>query len=128
MEPILEKASLNISVLTREGWESKMRAVRRSGSRMAQVLIKEEGRHFMPKILATLEGPGSDETHVEKTQLTAVIIPLDWKVETRLAMVELANDFLTKAYSLDSLDSSLQSLLAATIEGRIAPEAPVPIL
>ena len=127
MRPITEQTEFTLTVLTREDWERKLRAQRASGTRKAQALLKE-GRRFVPGVLSPREMPRSEEGKEEKTQFTALTIPLDWKVEMRLEMVELANDFLTKAYTLGSLDSSLQALLAATIEGRITPEPRVPIL
>ena len=62
--------------------------------------------------------PSIDPAEYRKFNLAAVVIELDWKVSTKLDMVEDANNFITKAYKIGVLDMELAPVLGAVIEGK----------
>ena len=65
------------------------------------------------EILGTTEVQGGDSV-----PLRGVTIKLDWKMATRLEMVESAREIITKAYVIDSLDPALPHVLGSVIEGK----------
>ena len=109
---ISESGKVSFTVKPKHAWSEKMAAVREAGIRVARD-IQEQDHAFNVEILAPREI--SDEHTVP---LSAVTLGLDWKVATRLEMVEHARDIITKAYILECLDPALPTVLAAVIEGR----------
>ncbi|MDE0199661.1 MAG: hypothetical protein OXK78_15765 [Caldilineaceae bacterium] len=93
-------------------WNRKLSALKVSGMRMANQM-REQGNAFIVKILTTMVVKEGDTI-----PLRAVIIKLDWKVATRLEMVESATEMITKAYEIDSLDPALSHVLGSVIEGK----------
>lgn len=94
------------------GWNRKLSTLKKSGMRMAKKM-REQGHPFIVKILTTMVVKGGDTI-----PLRAVIIKLDWKMATRLEMVESATEMITKAYEIDSLDPALPHVLGSVIEGK----------
>ncbi len=94
------------------GWDEKMSAVKENGLRMAKHM-REQNKPFVVEILAPQEVKGGDTV-----PLSAVVIHLDWKIATRLKMVESARDLITNAYIVDSLDPVLPTVLKSIIEGK----------
>ena len=115
MRVVTEKALYKFRQLTQDSWDQKIAAVKKEGQTVATKRIKD-GHHFHAAILGPREILGGEDRPV---QFRAVTVPLDWKLAKRCEMVETARDFIDAAYALDeSYDSSLPSVLAATIEGR----------
>ncbi len=94
------------------GWNRKLSTLKKSGMRMAKKM-REQGHPFIVKILTTMVVKEGDTI-----PLRAVIIKLDWKMATRLEMVESATEMITKAYEIDSLDPALPHVLGSVIEGK----------
>lgn len=94
------------------GWNRKLSTLKKSGMRMAKKM-REQGLPFIVKILTTMVVKEGDTIPV-----SAVIIKLDWKMATRLKMVESATEMITKAYEIDSLDPALPHVLGSVIEGK----------
>ena len=92
-------------------WEQKIDTLTQEGQQFAQEL-HSQGHPFQVRVLAPREvsEPG------EGVSMTAVTIAGDWKARTKLAMVEDANAFLTKAYQLGIFSKDLAKMLAAAIE------------
>ena len=91
-----------IATLQKEGWQ----------------FIKEVGfpeKTFQARVLGPKEIPAN---YAAQYSLTAVIIEYDWKAKTKLAMVEDANNFLSKAFAIDLFDPVVAQILKAAIEGR----------
>ena len=86
-------------------WYEKMSAVKENGLRAAKQM-REQNKRFELGILAPREMKGGDTI-----PLSAVFIPLDWKIATRLEMVESAKDMITNAYMLNSLDPAFPTVL-----------------
>ena len=95
-----------------DSWDQKMKPVKEAGNRLAKKL-REQGHPFKVEILAPREVRGGDSV-----PLSAIIMELDWKIATKREMVESARDLITNAYTLDSLDPALPTILRAVIEGR----------
>ena len=89
-----------------------MSAVKENGIRMAKHM-REQDKRFVVEILAPQEVKGGDTV-----PLSAVVIHLDWKIATRLKMVESARDLITNAYIVDSLDPVFPTVLKSIIEGK----------
>ena len=103
---------VSITVIPEHSWDEKMAAVKKNGLRMA----KDIGEHNVPfvvKPLAPKEVQGGDTI-----PLSGVVIKLDWKIATKLEMVESARDMITNAYILDSLDPAFPTVLRSIIEGK----------
>ncbi len=103
---------VSITVIPEHSWDEKMAAVKKNGLRMA----KDIGEHNVPfvvKPLALKEVQGGDTI-----PLSGVVIKLDWKIATKLEMVESARDMITNAYILDSLDPAFPTVLRSIIEGK----------
>ena len=109
---ISESGEVSYNVKPKDAWDEQMLAVKDNGIRLAKE-IQEQGHIFDVEILAPREISGRTSI-----PLAAVKLELDWKIATRLEMVEHARDLLTKAYMLESLDPALPTVLAAIIEGR----------
>ena len=107
-----ETASLNVTVKPASEWDKKLSALRESGMRMVKHM-REQGHRFKVEILGTTEVQGGDSV-----PLRGVTIELDWKMPTRLEMVESAREMITKAYVIDSLDPALPHVLGSVIEGK----------
>ena len=93
-----------------------MSAVKVNGLRMAKHMreqMREQNKRFVVEILAPKEMKGGDTIPV-----SAVVIHLDWKIATRLEMIESARDMITNAYILDSLDPAFPTVLGSIIEGK----------
>ena len=109
---ISDSGNVSFTVKPKHAWESKMSAIRETGMSVARE-FKEQGHAFNVEILAPRE---LSEEH--SIPLAAVTLALDWRIATRMEMVEYARDLSTRAYMLESLDPALPTVLAATIEGR----------
>ena len=99
-------------VIPTDQWADMVAGIEDEGNRMAAE-FKEQGRTFVAQILGPATVRGGDEV-----PLQAVTLPLDWKVAARLEMVQLAREFVSKAYLLGTLDKSLLAALASAIEGK----------
>ena len=102
----------NVTVLTMTNWKKKIAAIKESGEQVANGLLEKDQRLDV-QILAPRELPGASST-----PLAAALLDMDWKIETRREMAELARDILTKAFVVGSLSPSLPSVLATIVEGR----------
>ena len=109
---ISESGEFSYNVIPKQAWDEKMLVVKDNGIRLAKEM-QEQGRAFDVEILGAREI--SDAAPVP---LSTVKLGLDWKIATKLEMVEHARDILTKACMLESLDPALPTVLAAIIEGR----------
>ena len=109
---IQESGHLSVTVKPKESWGQKIAMIREVGERTARE-FREEGHAFKVEILAPREL--DDQVPIP---LSAVKLEFDWKIATRLEMVEDARNILTRAFVLRSLDPGLPSVLAAIIEGR----------
>lgn len=107
-----ETAEFRVTVIPRKSWGKKLSSIRKSGARMEREL-REKGHKFHVEILGPREVQGGDSVPV-----SGVEIKLDWKVETRIKLVEAANSMITSAYLIGSLDSALPAVLRSVIEGR----------
>lgn len=107
-----ETASFNVTVKPAAEWNKKLSALRESSMRMAKHM-REQGHRFKVEILGTTEVQGGDTV-----PLRGIIIKPDWKMATRLEMVESAREMITKAYVIDSLDPALPHVLGSVIEGK----------
>ena len=101
-----------IITLSKKNWEKKIAQIATEGDRKAGEL-RSEGRAFMIEIL----GP-NEVREQSPVQLAAVTLDLNWRIATRLEMVEDARSFINKAVLLDSLDPALSPILSAIIEGK----------
>ena len=109
---ISQSGDIAITVRPGHEWNEKMSAVKENGDRMAK-LLREQGDRFIVKPLAPKEVQGG-----ASVPLSGVVIKLDWRIATKLEMVESANDMITKAYILDALDPALPTVMASIIEGK----------
>ena len=109
---ISESAHLSITVKPTHLWDEKISSIRKSGVRKAKELRKQ-GKKFHVEILGPRE-VGERDT----VPLTGITIKLDWKVETKLKMVESAKDMTTNACLLGSLDPAFPTVLKSIIEGK----------
>ena len=107
-----ESAEIGITVKPIDSWKKDLSIIRMSGIRMANELRKS-GHNFLVRILAPREVKGSDTV-----PLAGIKIDLNWKVETRLRMVESANNMIADAYLIDSLDPGFPAVLSSIIEGK----------
>ncbi len=111
-EEFSESAEFKILRLTKQSWRTKIAEAAAKGNRKAKEL-REAGHKAKVEILAPNEMSGQ-----ESVQLAPVTLPLDWRLATRLEMVEDARGLITKAVLLKSLDPGLPLILSAIIEGR----------
>ena len=109
---VSESAKVTVTVIPKHSWDEKMTAIKKGGIRMAKEM-REQGHKFGVEILAPREVRGGDSV-----PLSGIIIGLDWKIATKLEMVESARDLITKAYMLGSLDSALPTVLTSVIKGK----------
>ena len=109
---ISESGSLEVTTYPRPDWTKKLSALKALGMRMAKQM-REQGHPFIVKILTTAVVKGGDTI-----PLRGVVIKLDWKMATRLEMVESAREMITKAYMIDSLDPAFPHVLGDLIEGK----------
>ena len=107
-----ESDSIPVTIRPPHEWDEMMASLKEEGHRLAEDM-REQNHRFITKILTSMEVQSGDVLPVSGT-----ILPLDWKIAKRLAMVESARDIITKAYILGSLDPSLPTVLSATIEGK----------
>lgn len=108
---ISETAHVNVNVKSRESWDEKVSAIRKTGIRKAKRLRKQ-GHKFHLEILGPREVQGGDSV-----PLAGVEIKLDWKIETKIQMVKSANEMIENAYIVDSLDPAFPTVLKSIIEG-----------
>ena len=104
-------ADINITVKPKNSWDERISAIRASGIRKAKK-IRKQGHKFHVEILGPREVQGGDTV-----PLAGVKIKLDWKVETKIQMVNSANDMITNAYLVGSLDPAFPTVLRSIIEG-----------
>ncbi len=98
-----------------EQWKEKMATLKRNGEQFVQEMRSQE-RPFQVRVLGPREAPDGAPQR-EEASLTAVVIEQDWKAQTKLAMVEDANNFLTKAYQIGVLSAGVSQILKTVIEG-----------
>ena len=109
---ISESGSLSVTVKPKDEWAKMMAAVKEDGSRVAKCM-REQGRRLEVGVLAPKYVQSEDTVPV-----SGVFIDLDWKIATKLEMVESARDMITKAYILSSLDPAFPTVLRSIIEGK----------
>ena len=109
---IKESGTVTFIVKPKHEWDKMMSAIRENGIRTATNL-KAQGQAFDAEILA----PRKIHDAVS-VPLSGVMLDLDWKITTKLEMVEHARDIITKAFMMESLDPALPTILSAIIEGR----------
>ena len=107
-----ESGSLAVTIKPNHEWAKMMSAVKEDGDRVA-TRMREQGHRFIVEGLAPKEIQSGDTVPI-----SGVVIGLDWKIATRLEMVELARDMITKAYLLGSLDGALPTVMRSVIEGK----------
>ena len=98
--------------MSENSWKNMIEGIRQKGLQLADELRKQ-GHHFRVEILAPRQVGGGDTV-----PLCGVMFDLDWKIATRLEMIELARDLITKSYYIGTLDKSLPIVLKAVIEGK----------
>ena len=103
---------VSVTIMPKHSWDEKMAAVKENGLRVAKDISEHNGP-FVVKPLAPKEVQGGDTI-----PLSGVVIKLDWKIATKLEMVESARDLITNAYILHSLDPAFPTVLTAIIEGK----------
>ena len=106
----MQTDSVEALVLTEDSWARRVTELKREGMRVSTAM-SEQGNRIV-RILSPKEVRGGDTV-----PLGAVVLDLDWKIATRLRMVESARDLIAKAYLLDSLDPGLPTVLTAIIKG-----------
>lgn len=106
-----ESAYISITVKPKNSWNEKVSAIRKSGIRKAR-LLRQKGHKFHLETLGPREVQGGDTV-----PLAGVEIKLDWKVETKIQMVNSANDMIANAYLVGSLDPAFPTVLKSIIEG-----------
>ncbi len=106
------KETLGVSVTVRpdDWWDQHLASIRCEGLRLAKE-YRRCGHHFHLENLTLRQVRGGDTV-----QLTAAKIELDWKIATKLEIVEAARDVIEKSYTLGSLDPALQTILVSVIE------------
>ena len=109
---ISESGSLDVTTHPAPEWAKKLSDLKASGTRMAKHM-REQGHSFRVEILGTTEVRGGDTVPV-----SGVVIKLDWKIATRLEMVESAREMITNTYLIDSLDPAFPHVLGSVIEGK----------
>jgi len=107
-----ETADFKVTVKPDESWNKSISSIRKSGALKAKEL-RHQGHKFHVEILAPKEVRGGDTV-----PLSGVTIKLDWRIETRIKLVEAANSMIANAYLIDCLDPSLPTVLCSIIEGR----------
>ena len=107
-----ESDHLPVTIHPKHEWDKRMSAVKEEGNRVAKDM-REQHHRFMAKILTSMEVQSG-----EMVPVSGAILQLDWKIATRLEMVESARDIITKAHMLGSLGPSLPTVLAAIVEGK----------
>ena len=104
--------SVQVTVKPVHEWAKKMAAVKSEGNDAAK-RMRAEGHRFVVRALAPREVESEDVV-----PLSGVILYPDWKIATRLKMVEPARELITQAYTIGSLDPALPTVLKAVIEGK----------
>ena len=104
--------SLSVSVKSKHEWDKMMASIKEGGSRVAES-VREQGRWLEVGVLAPKYVQSGDTVPI-----AGVLIDLDWKTATKLEMVELAKDMITKAYMLSSLDPAFPTVLQSIIGGK----------
>ena len=107
-----EHADVEITVMPKKSWNEMIAEIRQEGTRMAKEL-REQGHKFKVGILAPRKVQGGDSV-----PLSGVTFDLDWKLATRLEMIELSKDLISKSYFLGTLDQSLPTVLGSVIKGK----------
>ena len=107
-----ESGLLTFTIKPNHEWAKMMSAVKEDGDRVA-TRMREQGHRFIVEGLAPKEIQSEDTVPI-----SGVVIEMDWKIATRLELVELARDMITKAYLLGSLDAALPTVMSSVIEGK----------
>lgn len=113
MTKITESTNVKITNMADNSWKEMIDGIRHRGLQLAEKL-RAQGHHFKVGILAPRLVGGEENT----VPLSGVVLDLDWKIATRLEMIEIARDLITKSYCLGTLDNSLPSILKAVVEGK----------
>ena len=103
---------LPVTVKPNNEWNNQVTTVKEEGDRRAKQLLNQ-GHRYVVEILAPKEVLGGDTVPVR-----GVVIEPDWRIITRLEMVEAARELITKAYIIGSLDPAFPTALASIIEGK----------
>ena len=111
-----ETADAPTVAVSADQWKKKMATLKKRGAQAVQ-RMKSQGRTFQARVLGPLEVP---KERFESGEYTLVAVPIDrdWKLPTKLAMVRDANNLLTNAYKIGTLDNALPIALGAVIEGK----------
>ena len=111
-----EYAEAQIEWIPEEEWQKKREERRKAGERISKEM-RLQRRTFQAKILAPRYAP-KEKSVFKKFNAAAVVIERDWKIATKLEMVEDANNLITKAYVINSLDAAFPLILKSVIEGK----------
>ena len=113
-QPESHVAEAQIDWISAEEWQGKKEEQRQAGVRISEDM-RRKGHTFQAKILAPRHAP-KDKAVFKEFNVATVVIKRDWKIATKLAMVEDANNLITKAYMTDSLDAAFPLILTSVIE------------
>ncbi len=108
-----ETGEVSVTVKPKHEWDRMMTKIMAEGERLAKRL-KDQGHIHKVEILAPKKVHDGDAP----VTLSGVMLELDWKITTRLEMIEHARDMITKAFMLDEMAPALPAVLKAIIEGR----------
>ena len=103
--------SMVVSVLTGAQWELEIELKHRESKEIFDNLYLR-GDHDKGATLAPRLALIGDTVH-----LMEVGLDLDWKLSTRLKMIELARDFITESYFLDELNPAVSTVIGTIIKG-----------
>ena len=103
--------SMGASFLTRAEWDEVIERKHRESEKIADSLFL---RDYVSKdaTLAPRLVQLGDTVHFMRVELD-----LDWKLSTRLEMIELARDLITKSYFLDELNPAVSTVIGTIIKG-----------
>ena len=107
-----ESDSVQVTVKPAHEWARKMAAVKKEGDDAARCM-RSEGHRFVVRTLAPREVRSEDTV-----PLGGVVLYPDWRIATRLQMVEPARELISLAYTIGSLDPALPTVLSAVIQGK----------
>ena len=111
-----EYAEAEIEWIPEEEWQKKIEERRGAGVRISEEM-RRQSHTFQAKILAPRYAP-KEKSVFKEFNAAVVVIERDWKIATKLEMVEDANNLITKAYMIDSLDAAFPLVLTSVIEGK----------
>ncbi len=104
-----DDAVADMNFISKDEWDGKVEAIRKKGERFAKKM-RIQGKPLKAEILGPREVPVGEEL-----TMPVILIQRDWKAETKLEMVEEANNFLTKARQVGILHPDLLAALRATL-------------